>query len=220
MELVAGQPYWLIKSGLPYHYPKLLKNAKCQVLIIGGGISGAITAYMLTIAGFECMLVDARSIGLGSTCASTSLLQYELDIPLHRLKKKVGEQKAIRAYQLCGEAVDKLIDLMTDIGVRQFDSRPSLYFSQHASQRQLMKKEYLARKQAGFKVEMLDHGQLESSFNLTAAVGILSAKGATNNAYGLTHALLQHCVQKGSNVLERTKITTIRYESDRVILKT
>src|SRR5215471_7823553 len=101
MELVAGQPYWLIKNGLPHSYPKLMHDIKCECLLIGGGISGALTAYYLTMAGLQCVLVDARSIGLGSICASTSLLQYELDVPLHELKRKVGEKKAIRAYQLC-----------------------------------------------------------------------------------------------------------------------
>ena len=46
MELVAGQPYWLIKSGLPHHYPKLSHDIKCDCLVIGGGISGALTAYL------------------------------------------------------------------------------------------------------------------------------------------------------------------------------
>jgi hypothetical protein len=91
MELVAGYPFWFIKSGLPYQYPKLLENVKCQAAIIGGGISGALTAYHLINAGIECKLVDGRTIGLGCTCASTSLLQYELDIPLHkRLTQKRG----------------------------------------------------------------------------------------------------------------------------------
>src|SRR6266542_666465 len=103
MELVAGFPYSLIKNGLLYEYPKLLENAKCEVAIVGGGISGAFSAYCLTNAGIECLLVDGRTIGLGSTCASTSLLQYELDIPLHKLKKIVGNYRAVRSYQLCAE---------------------------------------------------------------------------------------------------------------------
>ena len=69
MELVAGYPYWLIKNGLLYQYPKLLENAKTRVAIIGGGISGALTAYYLIKAGIENIVVDGRTIGLGSTCA-------------------------------------------------------------------------------------------------------------------------------------------------------
>jgi len=220
MELVAGQPYWLIKSGLPHHYPKLWNDTKCDCLVIGGGISGALTAYYLSSAGLECVLVDARTIGLGSTCASTSLLQYELDLPLYLLKRKVGEQRAIRAYQLCGEGVDKLIDLMLNLGFKEFDKRNSLYFSQHKKQKELMRKELLARKQAGFEVELLDGPQLEDSYNIKAAYGILSTKGATNNAYAFTYRLLEESLKKGSRVFAHTKISGITYQKQGVIVKT
>src|SRR6185369_1720976 len=108
MKLTHGYPFWLINDGLLYNYNKLTKNINTDVVIIGGGISGALSAYYLTRAGIKTVLVDARSIGLGSTCASTSLLQYELDVPLHQLIERIGEAKAVRAYQLCGKAISKL----------------------------------------------------------------------------------------------------------------
>src|ERR1044072_443095 len=101
MQLTGGYPFSLINHGLLHSYPKLLKDITTNTAIIGGGISGALTAYYLTNAGIECILVDGRTIGLGSTCASTSLLQYELDIPLHKLKKLIGKNNAVRAYQRC-----------------------------------------------------------------------------------------------------------------------
>jgi glycine/D-amino acid oxidase-like deaminating enzyme len=220
MELVAGQPYWLIKTGLPHSYPKLLSDMKCDCLVIGGGISGALTAYYLTRAGLECVLVDARAIGLGSTCASTSLLQYELDVPLHLLKEKVGEQRAIRAYQLCGESIDKLTDLMANLGFKEFDKRNSLFFSQQPKQKEFIRKEWLARKQAGFEVELLDSTELKDCYNLKAAHGILSTKGATNNAYALTSRLLEECLKKGSQIFDHTKVSRITYQKQRVIVRT
>jgi glycine/D-amino acid oxidase-like deaminating enzyme len=220
MELVAGQPYWLIKSGLPHNYPKLSHDTKCDCLVIGGGISGALTAYYLTSAGLECVLVDARAIGLGSTCASTSLLQYELDVPLHQLKKKVGEHRAVRAYQLCGEGVDKLTYLMTNLGFKEFDNRHSLYLSQHAKQKEFMRQEWLARRKAGFEVQLLDGTQLKDAYNIKAEYGILSAKGATNNAYAFTHRLLEECVKKGCKIFAHTKINRVIDQKKRLALRT
>ena len=176
MELVAGYPFWLIKNGLLYSYPKLLENKKCDAIIIGGGISGALTAWHLIKAGIECTLVDGRTIGLGSTCASTSLLQYELDIPLHKLKKNIGEYKAVRAYELCSDAVDKLINIMNEIGYTEFYKRKSLFFSTHQRQKKFIHDEYLARKIAGFEVEILSGSELRRNYNLKAAHGILSEK--------------------------------------------
>src|SRR6476620_7687324 len=111
MNLKAGLPYWLIKDGLPFNYPRLEKNIETDVLIMGGGISGAITAYYLMRAGINCVVVDSRSIGLGSTCASTSLLQYEIDVSLTDLKNKIGLAAAVDAYRLCGDSIGKLQEI-------------------------------------------------------------------------------------------------------------
>ena len=220
MELVAGYPFWLIKDGLLYSYPKLLENKKCDAIIIGGGISGALTAWHLIQSGVECILVDGRSIGLGSTCASTSLLQYELDLPLHKLKKTIGEHKAVRSYQLCSDAIDKLTNIMNEIDYKMFQKRKSLFFSAHHRQKNFVRDEYVARKNAGFDVEILPAAELKRNYNLQAMSGILSEKGATTNAYSLTHAILQYCIRKGLKVFDRTKIKSIEYGSDKVILET
>ena len=166
------------------------------------------------------MLVDGRTIGLGSTCASTSLLQYELDIPLHKLIDMVGRYKAVRSYQLCGEAIDKLVELMINIGFTDFVKRQSLYFSEHEKQKTFMQEEWKARKQAGFRVEFLSSPEMKKNYKLNAAYGILSQKGATNNAYTLTHEILQYCLKKGLKVFDRTTITGIQYKKDHVLLKT
>jgi glycine/D-amino acid oxidase-like deaminating enzyme len=209
MELTAGYPFWLIKNGLPFQYNKLLQDISTEVIIIGGGISGALAAHHLIESGISCVVVDARSIGLGSTCASTALLQYELDIPLHQLKKKIGNEKAIRTYRVSGESIDKLIALMHRIGFSECEERGSLFFSLRNSQKQFMREEFESRKEAGFEVELLSAETMRSSYGLSARHGILSAKGACIDAYALTHALLQCGIQKGLQVFDRTRITEI-----------
>jgi glycine/D-amino acid oxidase-like deaminating enzyme len=220
MELTAGYPFWLMKNGIPFEYPKLLKNVSSHVVVVGGGISGALTAYYLTENGIDCILVDGRSIGLGSTCASTSLLQYELDTPLHMLIKQVGEYNAIRSYQLCGESIDLLIGIMDRIGFDGYELRKSLFFTSHRSQRSFVEKELNARMQAGFDVSFLSRNEINENYGMAAEYAILSEKGATIDAYALTHALLQYSIAKGLQVFDRTEIKDIRYNKNNVELKT
>jgi glycine/D-amino acid oxidase-like deaminating enzyme len=220
MELTAGYPYWLIRDGLPFSYPKLLENATAKVSIIGGGISGALAAYFLTEAGIDCILLDGRTIGLGSTCASTSLLQYELDEPLHLLVDKVGENQARKAYQLCGNSIDILKDIMVRIGFNEYDSRNSLFFSSRSTELSFMKKEYEARRNAGFKVTLLSNKEILNAYGMLAENAILSEQGATINAYALTHALLQYCIARGLRVFDRSKISRVQYSEHEVKLET
>ncbi len=62
MNLRSEHPFWLIKNGLPFDYPKLETSSKKDVVIMRGRISGALTAYYLTRRGIECMVVDASRL--------------------------------------------------------------------------------------------------------------------------------------------------------------
>ena len=220
MELTAGYPFSLIRNGLPFQYPKLLDNMSSEVAIIGGGISGALTAYFLTEAGIECVLLDGRTIGLGSSCASTSLLQYELDTPLHKLTEQVGKAAAVRAFQLCGSSIDILIGVMDHIGFTEYDKRKSLFFTSHSGEKSFMKKEFEARKRAGFDMSFLLKDDLSKNYGLKGEYAILSEKGAATNAYTLTHALLQYSMKKGLKVFDRSKVKVIDYNKNNVCLRT
>jgi glycine/D-amino acid oxidase-like deaminating enzyme len=219
MNLTTGYPYWLINSGLVAAYPKLVKSVKTDIVIIGGGISGALSAYYLTNAGFECILVDARSIGLGSTCASTSLLQYELDKPLSVLSGQIGYQSASRTYRMCSEAIDKIESISEKINFNLFEKQNSVYFAALKKDKVLLKSEFEYRKKAGLQVQLLDENEIQQRFGFSAPSAILSAQGASTDAYRLTHALLQYSLKKGLEVFDRTLVKKIEYKKHGAVIK-
>jgi glycine/D-amino acid oxidase-like deaminating enzyme len=206
MDLRAGYPFWLIKDGLPFSYSKLDRDIETEVVIIGGGISGALVRYYLVNAGIECVTVDARTIGLGSTCASTSLLQYEIDVPLSKLIGICGKGKAERAYHLCNGAISELGKIAKKLNFSDFKFKDSLYFAAFKKDVPSLKKEFEARKAAGFKVAFLTQHDIETKFGFSAPAAILSKHGAETNAYGLSHLLLQHKKAISDDVFDRTKI--------------
>src|SRR4051794_21480358 len=85
IDLKSNYPFWLVKNGLLHSYPALENDIICEVAVIGGGITGALAAYHLVEASVDALVLDKRDIGWGSTSASTALLQYEIDTPLHQL---------------------------------------------------------------------------------------------------------------------------------------
>jgi glycine/D-amino acid oxidase-like deaminating enzyme len=220
MDLSSGYPFWLIKSGLLYDYPSLETNLKTNVVIMGGGISGALIAYKLVSSGMQCTLIDKRSIGLGSTCASTSLLQYEVDTPLCELMKMIGEEDAVEAYKLCSFAVDELERIAKKIGFKGFERRKSLYFAATKRDRLKLEKEYEARKNSGFEVSFLEEDQVRRKYNFSAPAAILSQQAAEANVYEFTHELLQYSMKLGLKVYDRTHATKIKYLSNGVLLNT
>ncbi len=220
MNLSSGYPYSLIRTGLPYDYPKLLENSRADIVIMGGGISGALTAFYLQKAGVDCMLIDGRTLGLGSTCASTSLLQYEIDKPLFRLQEQIGSAKAQRAYHLSGDAIKDLESITREISFPDFQWKNSIYFAASKKDIPLLKKEFIARQQSGFDVSWMDDTLLKKTYGLLAPAAIVSALGAQTNAYSLTHALHQYHCKKGMRVYDRTQIVKIVHTKTGVSLLT
>ena len=219
MRLSSGYPYSLIKNGLVYSYPKLEKNQRTDVLILGGGISGALTAHYLVQEGIDCTLIDARTIGLGSTCASTSLLQYELDIPLHKLVQLIGTKGAVRSYKLGAIAIMKLISLAKRVGV-DVQKKQSLYCAAYKKDTDFIKEEFNAREKYGLPVRYLDERSIEKEFGFSSPAAILSDIAATVDSYLLTHQLLQYNISKGLKVYDRTKVTSVKHGKRNIRSKT
>ena len=76
-DLRTGRSVWHTRSLPVIAYSPLTKDAKADVLIIGAGISGALIADALSDAGLTVLIADRRGPILGSTPASTALLQYD-----------------------------------------------------------------------------------------------------------------------------------------------
>jgi glycine/D-amino acid oxidase-like deaminating enzyme len=220
MNLTTGYPYWLINSGLPANYPKLEQSLKTDIVIIGGGISGALTTYYLVNAGLKCIVVDARTIGLGSTSASTAMLQYELDTPLSDLSEQIGWAAAKRAYQMCSDSIDTIADISKQLNFTLFEKQKSLLYAAYKKDTTFLEKEFAIRKKAGFDVTFLSENDIQQQFGFSAPSGILSAQGGSTDAYMFAHALLKSSVEKGLLVFDRTVISNIEYEKKGVKLTT
>lgn len=84
-------------------FPKLQGNAKTDVLIIGGGIVGILTAYFLKQSGVDCMLVEKRRICSGTTGYTTAKITFQHGLNYQKLLKSEGletAQKFLHANRL------------------------------------------------------------------------------------------------------------------------
>lgn len=188
---------------------------------MGAGISGALVANQLCRAGYKVVVVDRRHVGLGSTAASTALLQYEIDKPLHELMKLVGDKNAIKSYQLCRKAIadiEKICHQLNDNDL--FLAKPSFQFASAKKDVAALKNEYLLRKKAGFTIQWLEEDQMNKKFGFSRSAGLLSQDGAEADAYKLTHSLLKTCIAKGLQVFDNTEVIQIRHHKNEVELIT
>lgn len=213
MDLKSNEPFWLLKNGLVSSYPSLKSDEECDVLIIGGGITGSLIAHQMISDGYKTILIDKREICNGSTSATTSMLQYEIDVPLYELIEKIGKKGAVASYKACSDSIDKLEKLTDEIKSDSgFKRKKSLYFASKKKDAVWLKKEYEARKNAGFKVKWLESDEVSKQFGFENTFGgIVSEQGASIDAFKFAHELFKVNVKKGLQIFDKTEMTDVEY---------
>jgi glycine/D-amino acid oxidase-like deaminating enzyme/nitrite reductase/ring-hydroxylating ferredoxin subunit len=112
-ESGASLPVWVENISMPVTNP-LLDNVKCDVCVVGGGIAGITTAYLLAKEGRDVVLVEAKEIGGGETSRTTAHLSNALDEGFPELIRLFGVDGARLAAQSHGQAIDKIEEIIKD----------------------------------------------------------------------------------------------------------
>jgi glycine/D-amino acid oxidase-like deaminating enzyme len=216
VKVRSKEPYWLLRDGILNSYPALRNDISCDILVIGGGITGALMAYQFSSEGYETVVIDKRDIGMGSTCASTSMLQYELDVPLCRLAHMIGKKAAIDVYRGGVDAIRKLANILDNLNTRcGFSYKESLHFANSVRDAQTIRSEFECREQAGIKVKWLTKDQINSRYGIVCEGGILSETAASMDAYQLTHVLMDFAIKNlGLTVYDHVKMNSVKYKND------
>ncbi|MEO6051438.1 MAG: FAD-dependent oxidoreductase [Pyrinomonadaceae bacterium] len=221
MDIRTENPFWLMKNGYLETYFTLTEDIKTDFVIIGGGISGALLARSLILKGSSVVLVDRRHIAMGSTSASTALLQYDIDRTLHELIELLGERTAVRAYELSLKALQDLESVAPKLKIdNEFVQRPSIRFVKYKKDISFIEKEFDARKKHGFDVELWDEKTSAKHFPFPAPAALYTRPSATADPYRLTHGLLQDAVKRGARVFDKTSVKNIERLSNSVIVHT
>lgn len=216
MDLKSNEPFWLVKNGIIESFPSLRNDEECDILIVGGGITGSLIAHQCIEDGYKTILIDKREIANGSSSATTSMLQYEIDVPLYELTDKIGKEGAEASYKACFDSINQLEKICKKIiSEAGFAKKKSVYFASFKKDVKILEQEIKARKDAGYDVEWLTEEDLKKDYNLHQAyAGIVSKMGGSVDAFKLVHELLLYNIKKGLKVFDKTELTDIKYHKD------
>lgn len=105
---------WKDTIKLP-QFPQLQNDIRTDVLIIGGGIAGILTAFFLHQNGVRYMLVEKNRICSGTTGNTTAKITYQHGLNYHKIIKSSGLEAAQQYLTANKRAFDKYAKLCSNI---------------------------------------------------------------------------------------------------------
>ena len=218
MDLKSGYPWWAVKNGLMHAFPPLQADLRCDVAVLGGGITGALIADELSRHGHDVAVIEQRDVGWGSTAASTALLQYEIDTHLVDLAKQYGEADALLAYRACLGAIPMLQALAAEVRDVGFKRADSLYYASKRRHAADLRDEHALRARHGFPVRWLERGAVAERYGFDAPCAILSTVAAEVDPYRFAIRLLMRVQKRGGGVFDRTAIERIETSTRGIVV--
>ena len=142
----------------------LNKDIKTDVLVIGAGIAGILTAYMLKQKGRDVVLIDAAEIASGNTKNTTAKITSQHDLIYSKLISEFGEEKA-RQYAKANElAIKKYKEIIEYKRIEcDFEEKPAYVYS--LNEVDVLKEEVEAAKNLGIDAEFVQEANLPFKIN-------------------------------------------------------
>ncbi|HHB2166818.1 FAD-dependent oxidoreductase [Bacillus cereus] len=220
MNLITGKLFWNRGVSVPC-YPPLENDMICDVLVVGSGEAGAHIAYFLAKIGMSVMLIEKREIACGSTFANVGLLQFFHDKSLTSLIHTFGEEKGVRAYKLCYEALRTMEKVVSTLDIEpQFIPRNSLYYASKSEDVSSLQEEYNTLQKYGFPVEYFTEVDIKERYSFTKQAALYTHGDAEVNPYLLAHSLLHKANQMGAIIHEHTEALHIKKRQNDLICYT
>ena len=144
---------WQEAASLP-SFPKLERDIRTDVLIIGGGIAGILTAYRLKERGIDCVIAEKGRICSGVTGNTTAKITSQHGAIYAKLLKNISAENA-RKYLLANENALKQYEKMSRKIDCDFENKDNFVYS--LNDKKKLTDEILALDRIGFTADFVEN---------------------------------------------------------------
>ena len=154
---------WMETATVPA-YPSLSAETSADVCVVGAGIAGLTTAYLLAQEGRSVILLDDGPIAGGQSQRTTAHLSNALDDRYFEVERIHGEAGARLAADSHSTAIDRIESIVRKEGIDcSFTRLDGYLFLAPGDDDEILKRELEAARRAGLDgVEMVDRAPLPS----------------------------------------------------------
>ncbi len=219
--LYSGTPVWETYRRPRVTTSELPDKLSVDVVVIGGGISGAMIADALSGHDLDVAIVDRRKPVTGSTAASTALVQYEIDIPLTKLQEQIGLERAASAWRRSRLAVESIAAKIRSNAIDcDFVRKDSLYLAGDLLDRKALEQEAAAREAIGIPTDLVDEKILRQDYGMKCDAALLNQNNLTCNPVQLTAGFLKAAIAKGAKLYPLVTVDSLHRKGKGTVLGT
>ena len=202
---MENESYWILSSE-GKNYEKLNKDIKTECLIVGGGIPGITTAYLLSKKGVKVTVVDADKIGGGCSGRNTGKVTSQHSIIYSKIKKEYDVQKAKSYYEANNKALNLIESIIKENNIDcNFERLPSYIFTESEEYIKDIQEEFNVCKELG--IDCKYHTSLPLPLDIKAAISFNNQ--AQFNPKKYIDELAKLIIKQGGEIYENTTIEDV-----------
>lgn len=213
MSYLSGFPssYW--KQSTPAtSYPSLNQDAKHDVVIIGAGIAGLVTAMQLTERGYDVAVIEAGDVAAGTTGYTTAKVSSQHGLIYDTLIKTVGEESARLYYEANEEAITFLRHQVERLDIACELETQDAYLYAATSKEQAMEREVKAYERLGLNGGEATQ-EVRSKLPYDVKKAVVLREQAQFHPVKYLQGLARRIVHQGGALYEQTRAVSL--ESNR-----
>ena len=209
---------WIDKENVP-HFPELSEDKDCDVVVVGGGISGVTAAQILAESGLRVILLESGKIAQSNTGRNTGNLYVMLNSLLTELQHKYDLDVVRNVLSSRKEAMTFIENNIEKFQIEcDFQKVPWMRFSKSPEMDQEIRDEAHLFHELGFEPEIIERSDETLNF-LKGRVGVRIKNQAQFNPY-LYVSGLAHAISKVCQIYENSRGIEIEEENNQFIVKT
>lgn len=198
---------WMRSAEIPC-FPPLERDHAVDVCVVGGGISGLTSAYLLAREGRSVVVLEEGEIGRGETGRTSAHLTCVLDAGLRRIEWLHGRD----GLRLAVEAHTTAIDLVEKIAQREqiecgFERVDGFLFAAGNDDQKFLENEQEAARRVGLEVSWVERAPL-ASFDTGRCLRF--PRQAQFHPLRYLAGLARACERAGTKIFGNTRATRIK----------
>jgi glycine/D-amino acid oxidase-like deaminating enzyme len=202
-------------------FPRQRGATTADVVIVGGGLTGCLSAYAFAAAGIDVLLLERDRVARGATAAASGLISDDPGIDVAELEKALGPRAAKRARQSWRRASLDFQALLRRLSIKcELEPRPLLTVALNEEQAARLAREQKARRDAGLDASIVKAGAVAADVAISARAGLRSKDSATLDPYRAAIGLAGAARSRGAQLFERTAVKRITFTRKHAVVTT